>query len=213
MSASAASVQISRWSRYGPVIRFVALVLVATFLTLQIRSIVFRFVGEVGGPLNVNVGTIEGSHLRAGSTVTFGIFLHNDTDSIAVLDSVRLIELDPGLRIVGEGVMTTEEGGIGIMRGYPPGGVLVHPLAGAPIANSTSLPAEALIGVAADKPGRYDVAGVEVSYHVGTQPYRAVILEGFSVCASDSAEPSCKHLGRITRAQETLRSLLFPDQT
>jgi hypothetical protein len=192
----------------------VALVLLATFLAFQIRALAFRFVPEVGGPLNVMVGTAEAARMRSGSSVTFGVSLHNESDSVPVLDSVRLIGLDPGLRVVGAGVMTTEDGGIGIVRGYPPGGRLVHPLSGAPIANTTSLPAQALIGVIADRPGRYDVAGVEIAYHVGTHRYLAVILQGFSVCASArGVEPSCQHFGAIMRAQETLRSLVFPGQT
>src|SRR5919201_2059839 len=163
MSASAVSLHPRRRQGLRQLIHVVALVLVATFLAECSRSLVYRFVGEVGGPLNVNVGTVSGARVKPGTTTTFGIFLHNDTDAVATLDSVRLIELDPGLRIVGLGVTSTEEGGIGTVRGYPPGGRLVEPLRGTPIANTRTHPATILIGVVAARPGRYHVPGIEVS--------------------------------------------------
>jgi hypothetical protein len=177
-----------------------------------VRDIVFRLVPQIGGPLGVEAGTIEGANRSIGTRVTFGIFLENQTSSVATLDGIRLIGSQPGLRIVGEGV--TRSGWVGAVDGYPPPRLIVEPVSGAPIANTTSHPTQLLIGVIADRPGRYDVAGVEVSYHVASQPYRAVILQGFSLCASGGAvQPRCNALGAVTRAQETLSSLLFPDQS
>jgi hypothetical protein len=139
--------------------------------------------------------------------------LENGTSSTATLDSVRLIEVQPGLRIVGEGV-TRSWPWIGTVDGYPPPMRVVEPVSGAPIANTRPHSAQILIGVVADRPGRHDVVGVEVSYHVGSQPYRAVILQGFSLCVSGGGvQPRSNATGAIRRAQETLRSLLFPGQS
>ncbi len=64
----------------------------------------------------------------AGKAVSFGIFLPwNAGEEDTVLDKLVPLSASEGLKIVGAGVLTPVDDGVGSAEGYPPAGMLKPP--------------------------------------------------------------------------------------
>jgi hypothetical protein len=107
--------------------------------------------------------------------VTFGIFLPwNAGEQDAVLDKLVPLSASEGLQIVGAGVLTPVDDGVGAVEGYPPAGMLKPPL---------------VLGYVMSIPG------FEIQYHVGGTSYRAVLLQGVWICVPRQEKPRVSRQG------------------
>lgn len=196
-------------------VRAVGPFLVVALVALGAREIVTRAIAFTGGPLHVNVGTVAGVTREVGRPLSLAVWLHNEGSGPVVIDGVRLLGTFPGLRVLGTRLLrTTGQGGVGVVRGFPPPGYLMEPL-GAAVTDPRTHPAQVVIGVVAEEPGSYGIPGVVVEYHAGARRYRAVILQGFVLCMTEAGEvvaPRCRSMAPVTQAQDSLRAILFPGE-
>jgi hypothetical protein len=129
------------------------------------------------------------------STVTLGIFLPwNAGEQDAVVDKLVPLSASEGLQIVGAGVLTPVDDGVGAAEGYPPAGMLKPP----PVLGYVMPPGSSaldsyqiLVGVRAKEPGVHTIPGFEIQYHVGGTSYRAVLLQGVWICVPRQEKPAC----------------------
>ena len=148
-------------------------------------------------PLASGAVTTEAVGVATGSPVTWaGVVLLNRGAAPLTLTSVEPMPLDAGLKVVGVQVrvLTADGDATGDPNpsvsgpGYPP----VHP--GAPVAGTVLEPlvaaderpvAEVLVGLVADRPGRYVLSGLRVRYVVGGAEREGTLAHQIAVCAAD----------------------------
>lgn len=148
-------------------------------------------------PLASGAVTAEAVGVATGSPATWaGVVLLNRGAAPLTLTSIEPSTLDSGLKVVG--VQVRVLGADGDAAGDPnpsvsgPGYPPVHP--GAPVAGTVLEPlvaaderpiAEVLVGLVADRPGRYVLSGLRVRYVVGGVEREGTLAHQIAVCATD----------------------------
>lgn len=151
-------------------------------------------------PLASGAVTAEAVGAATGSPVTWaGVVLLNRGAAPLTLAGVEPVTLDDGLQVVG--VQVRVLGAAGDEAGDPnpsvsgPGYPPVHP--GTPVAGTTLAPlvaaddrpvAEVLVGLVADRPGRYVLRGLRVRYVVGGVEREGTLTHAIAVCATDPGD-------------------------
>ncbi len=153
-------------------------------------------------PLASGAVTAEAVGVATGAPATWaGIVLLNRGAAPLTLAAVEPVGIDAGLRVVG--VQVRVLGADGDASGDPnpsvtgPGYPPAHP--GAPVAGTVLDPmvtaderpiAEVLIGLAADRPGRYVLRGLRVRYVVGGVEREGTLEHAIALCATDPDDPA-----------------------
>lgn len=113
----------------------------------------------------------------------------NRGSSTAVLESVHLIGVIPGTRVLGIRVTPC---GLRSDQGFPPEHVCDRaPLD--PVAGYLDRPGpppsgvRIVVGISAPRRGTFGFAGVSLTYRVGTRQYRAIYVQGGSSAAEETA--------------------------
>ena len=148
-------------------------------------------------PLASGAVTSEAIGVATGSPATWaGVVLINRGAAPLTLSAVEPVSLDAGLKVVGVQVRVLGPDGdpLGDPNpsvsgpGYPP----VHrgvPVAGtelAPVVAADERPlAEVLVGLVADRPGRYVLRGLRVRYTVGGSEREGTLAHAVAICATD----------------------------
>lgn len=119
-----------------------------------------------GGPLqdpDLSGSSSTGVKRAAGKAVSFGIFLPwNAGEQDAVLDKLVPLSTSEGLQIVGAGVLTPVDDGVGAAEGYPPAGMLKPPPVRGyviPPGSSALDSYQIVVGVRAKEPGVHTIPG------------------------------------------------------
>ena len=148
-------------------------------------------------PLASSAVTSEAIGAATGSPATWaGVVLLNRGAAPLTLSAIEPVALDAGLRVVGVQVRVLGPDGDASGDpnpsvsgpGFPParhGG----PVAGtvlAPVVAADERPlAELLVGLVADRPGRYVLRGLRISYVVDGETRQGTIAHAVAVCATD----------------------------
>lgn len=136
---------------------------------------------------------------ETGSAAWIAIF--NNGTKPAVVDAMRPIGVDPGMRIVaaylvGKGrpsygyccsrrwpvTPKQYDGAYPTSMLHPPRGVEILP--NRAFKKGEIMGATAVFAVRADRPGRYAFRGIELKYHIGSKHYRRVLTNAFTMCVS-----------------------------
>ena len=119
--------------------------------------------------------------------------MRGETEVVATLRSVSLVDPDPGLTLVGSGILTGPFEGY-VVKSYLPG--TMKPIAGTVITTKPGDPSGdvfLVLGVRADlHQGRQTARGVWLDYTVGGVAHRALLPWLLSVCPGSGnpyAEP------------------------
>lgn len=153
----------------------VSLTLVAGFTLGTLRSFGLAFPDT--GPLGDLRGGAEiGGTKEPGETFGAPFFTaHNDTSDAIVIESVRLVDATPGLRLLGAGGCDPRGRRCQMATGYhwPPRGLSLAPLEGYVMPPGGHLAVVA--GYMATDHGRYRVEGVELTYRQGLRRFVTVM--------------------------------------
>lgn len=152
--------------------------------------------GPSPGPLTTPEMTEITLRRHPGQQFGFGLAVaYNNGEKPAVLRSLGLIDPTPGLRVVGTRVAGPEREllALGSTSEWPSDEFTdqrpVRGFAVAPISEPDGeRGVELLLGLRADKLGRYETSGVVVDYTVGDTEHRAYIRNGLSVCVIPASE-------------------------
>ena len=151
-----------------------------------------------GGPLACDDCAAHASSIPAplNVPVSFGlIFLRNEGTHPATLERVRLLDMQPGIEMVGSSVVRPT-GRVGLLVGYPPADPRspVRRLRGfvVPPAGPEQRTFQVVLGVRLTRYGRSFFRHVEIDYRVDGALYRAVFRTSLAICASrQDAYPDC----------------------
>jgi hypothetical protein len=153
-------------------------------------------------PLASSAVTAEAVGVATGAPATWaGVVLLNRGAVPLTLSAVEPVTLDPGLKVVGvqvrvlgaEGDATGDPNPSVSGPGYPPD----HP--GVPVAGTVLEPmvaaderpiAEVLVGLVAERPGRYVLSGLRVRYVVGGAEREGTLTHQVAICANDPDDPA-----------------------
>ncbi len=139
-----------------------------------------------GGPVNV------------GSSASFGpLTLRNDTDEPMTLERVELLDVDPGLQLIG--VIVVEPDGrhplVGSARGYPPSqpGGTTRRVQGYRLepAESNADFVQILVGLRLRASHRAGARKIAVDYRVGEAQYRAIFDHSMWLCPNPPDPNGC----------------------
>lgn len=129
----------------------------------------------------------------------------NRGSSTAVLESVHLIGVIPGTRVLGIRVTPC---GLRSDQGFPPEHVCDRaPLD--PVAGNLDRPGpppsgvRIVVGISAPRRGTFGFAGVSLTYRVGTRQYRAIYVQGGIICSGRD----CRS-GALDSAQQQILDLV-----
>ena len=148
-------------------------------------------------PLASGAVTAEGIGTATGSPATWaGVMLVNRGDAPLTLSAVEPVSLDAGLRVVGIQVRILGPDGDALGDPNPsvsgPGFPPVHrgvQVAGAvlePVVPADERPlAEVLVGLVADRPGRYVLRGLRIRYTVDGSDREGTLAHAVAICATD----------------------------
>lgn len=159
------------------------------FATVAI--LVFTLGGEGyadNGPLYSPDGDEATLTIHPGGHMTWGQPIYfNRSGSAIELVSARPASIDRGLRILGVQAASRErQGAVGVVAGYPAEGITGRPVSEVRVAPESSPEGkdgvEFLVGLTADKPGRYVVRGLEVTYEQDGARFRETMPDSLSVC-------------------------------
>jgi hypothetical protein len=124
--------------------------------------------------------------VEVGRPLTYSLMvLVNRGRTTAVLDTIGLLGLEPGFRVLRFSARRPVQPVLSASRTFPDPrthdaadlrGFRVLPGAG------SSRTAQLVIGMRIDRAGVYSFRGIAVSYHVGSTAYRAVLKAAFVVC-------------------------------
>jgi len=125
------------------------------------------------------------------------VILRNETNEPVRLERVELLDVDPGLQLIG-GFVVEPDGHhplVGAQRGFPP----IEPGGRTrPIRNYELAPAESrddfvqvLLGVRLTRPGRAGARRIAVEYRAGGTSYRAVFEHSLWLCTDPSDRRRC----------------------
>jgi hypothetical protein len=119
--------------------------------------------------------------------------LSNEGEEVATIERVELLDVDPGLRLVGMVVVEPSgRGAVGAARGYPPRDPRgsLHPVRGYELApgQSNSDFIQVLIGVKLTSPVRAGARRIAVDYRVGDVKYRAYFDHSIWLCTWQISE-------------------------
>ena len=122
--------------------------------------------------------------------------LRNEGEDTATIERVQLLDVDPGLGVVG--MIVVEPAGRGLVGsayGYPPrkpGGTL-RPVRGYELApaRSNSDFVQVLIGIRLERAGRAGARRIAVDYRVGDVPYRATFDHSMWLCTDPNDPEGC----------------------
>ena len=153
-----------------------------------------------GGPLACREcgRTATGAPVRVGQLVSMGpLRLRNQGEETVTVERVELIDIDPGLDVVG--MVVVEPDGrhplVGGDHGYPPRepGGITHPVSGyrLPPARSRADFVQILVGLRLSARGRAGARKIAVDYRVGRVPYRAIFDHAMWLCADRKADEQC----------------------
>jgi hypothetical protein len=151
---------------------------------------------RTGGPLACDgcSRTATGVPAAVAQAVSMGpLYLRNEGDQPATLERVELLDVDPGLEVVGMVVVKPSgRGVVGAAYGYPPRDPRgsLHPVRGyeLPPAKSNSDYVQVLIGIKRESPGRVGARRIAVDYRVGDVPYRAYFDYSMWLCRDRDAD-------------------------
>lgn len=148
-------------------------------------------------PLASGAVTAEAVGVATGSPVTWaGVVLLNRGAVPLTLAGVEPVTLDAGLKVVGVQVRVIGAAGDAAGdpnpsvsgSGYPPvpSGAPVAGTVLAPLAAADDRPiAEVLVGLVADRPGRYVLSGLRVRYVADGVEREGTLTHAIAVCATD----------------------------
>jgi hypothetical protein len=119
--------------------------------------------------------------------------LSNEGDEVATLERVELLDVDPGLQVVGMVVVKPYGRGIvGSAYGYPPRDPRgsLHRVSGYELApaRSHSDVVQVLVGIKLTSPGRAGARRIAVDYRVGDSKYRAYFDHSMWLCTDPDAD-------------------------
>lgn len=151
------------------------------------------------GPVRTESATTTGVRAEVGEVVTFGgIILENFSKRAAVLESIRIENLDPGITLVDLKVAGKDRGigMVGADHGFP--GPAIRPESLRPPACTRVPPrqedgewgVEVLMGFRLNKPGQFGFHHALVDYRIGGKKHRIRMNDGFVVCGGPEY-PSC----------------------
>ena len=139
-----------------------------------------------------------GAPAPVGVPLSFGsLVLGNMTDRPITISSVGVAEADPGLTVVGVTVASGQERkaiAVGVLPGYPsdnPGAdyrdppVIIDPVGGA-----SPRGVDIVVGLQANRPGRWRARGIEVTYEWRGRQYVTTFANTLVVCADQG--PLCR---------------------
>jgi hypothetical protein len=154
----------------------------------------------VGDTIGIGSGWVP-----TGERHTWGLQpLSNTTPAPVILESVELLSVSPGLRVLGMTARPFDEeskdargdfGYVAMAHEWPPN-ELIDPRQTRPIAGLVVGPrapgapgpwVSVMVGLVADQPGWYGVRRWAVTYRAGRVLHRQVFDESFSMCVTDDA--------------------------
>ncbi len=153
--------------------------------------------GTPPAPLASGAVTSEGIGVATGFPATWaGVMLINRGAAPLTLSTIEPVSLAAGLKVVGVQVRVLgPDGDAGgdpnpsvSGSGYPPlhRGTAVAGTELAPVVASDERPlAEVLIGLVADRPGRYVLRGLRIRYVVGGAEREGTLAHAVAVCVTD----------------------------
>jgi hypothetical protein len=148
-------------------------------------------------PLASGAVTSEAIGVATGSPATWaGVVLVNRGTAPLTLSAVEPVSLDAGLKVAGVEVRVLGPDGDALGDpnpsvsgpGYPPEhrGVPVAGTVLAPVVPADERPqAEVLVGLVADRPGRYVLRGLRIRYTVGGAEQEGTLAHAVAICATD----------------------------
>jgi hypothetical protein len=142
------------------------------------------------GPLGSDDAQGLGFAQEVGRELTFGLpVAFNRGDKPAVLDRLSLVRVTPGLHLFATRVAGPRRRLLfqaNDSRWPSPSVTDQHPARGYQVAPQArpegKRGVELLLGLRADKLGRYTAGGVQVDYHVGDTAHRSVLRSALRVC-------------------------------
>jgi hypothetical protein len=153
-----------------------------------------------GGPLACSDcgRTATGAPARVGQAFSMGpLTLRNTSRKTVTLERVQLVDVDPGLELVG--VLVVEPDGrhplVGGGRGYPPRepGGTTHPVPDYVLVPTTANGrfVQILVGIRLGSPGRAGSRGIAVDYRADGVPYRATFDDSLWLCTDPDERDGC----------------------
>lgn len=168
--------------------------LVAAAATVLLAFMAWRLIDShrvhEGGPLAepkaFGSAALRGG-LDPGEPLSVGQYILENTGSGPVrVDRLWLVEPTPGLRLVG--AYASHESHVGARRGYGPPRSASHPV-GLEVPPGRDAAYVVVIGVQADKPGRYVTDGLRVAYHRGGRRWETTLRQSIVLCVPESTYP------------------------
>jgi hypothetical protein len=126
------------------------------------------------------------------------LLFHNPADAAAVFDDVSLIDLAPGLKLVGvflaRAPQDTPQGAWGTTY-WPPPGETLHPLAALPLLphadHKNGRWVQLMIELKLTRRGHGSFRGVDIRYHIGNHRYELVDPFSVGVCYPKPVGDDC----------------------
>ena len=149
---------------------------------------------DSGGPLEPpNVTSLETIPADVGDRVSYGFPLFGNQGPGSVILKEVVLDVPDGLRLLGVGVQVASENGsfLGSERSYPPDGYRLHPVRGWRVPPSLHSPVGIVVGLVAEREGRFLVPSVELWYEADGEEYLDTYQTGVLICAPARPVASC----------------------